>query len=355
MIKEMKDLISQLDHSNVLGSITALPDQIEHAWNSVSQNSYPNLSSQVNQIILMGMGGSALGGRVIKSLFQDSLPHSFEIINNYHLPAYANPSTLIILASYSGTTEEVLLAASEAQAKKLPAVVIAAGGKLLDLAQHNHWPYYQIDPQFNPSSQPRMAIGYAITGTLALLNQLQLLHIDKSDFDQATSLLRTNAPKYAPDNPENYAITSAQKLINKTINLISSDHLSGAVHVVNNQINENSKQLTAEFVIPELNHHYLEALSFPSTGKDTQAYALFESSLYHPQNQVRLAITQKLLEQAGFETLTFKAQSPTKLTQAFEVIQFGAYLNFYLAMLHGIDPAPNPSVDLFKAEMKKLS
>lgn len=351
----MQDKISKFDQSNVMGSINALPDQIEHAWNSVSQTSYPDLSTHIRQIVLMAMGGSALGGRVIKSMYQESLPYSFEIINNYHLPAYADPSTLIILASYSGTTEEVLSAASEAQAKKLPAVVIAAGGELLDLAQQNHWPYYQIDPQFNPSNQPRMAIGYAITGTLALLHQLKLLHIDKSDFDQAISLLRTNAPKYAPDNSENYAITSAQKLINKTINLISSDHLVGAVHVVNNQINENGKQLTAEFVIPELNHHYLEALSYPSTGKDTQAYILFESSLYHPQNQVRLAITQKLLQQAGFETLTFKAQSPTPLTQAFEVIQFGAYLNFYLAMLHGIDPAPIPSVDLFKAEMKKLS
>jgi glucose/mannose-6-phosphate isomerase len=351
----MQDLIDQLDNSNVLGSITALPDQIEHAWHTVSLTTYPDLSSTIHQIILMGMGGSALGGRVIKSIFQDQLSYPFEIINNYHLPAYANSSSLIILSSYSGTTEEILSAAHEAQAKKIPTVVIAAGGPLLDLAQKNHLPYYQIEPQYNPSNQPRMAIGYTITGTLALLHQLKLLDISKADFDQVISILKSNVSKYSPTISDNFAIKLAQSLLTKTINLVSCDHLTGAVHVVNNQLNENAKHLTAEFIVPELNHHYLEALSFPTSAKQTQAYLIFNSDLYLPPNQTRMSITQNILEKADYSTYNFKAQSPTKLSQAFEVIQFGAYLNFYLAMLEGIDPAPIPSVDYFKSELKKTS
>jgi len=349
----MQDLIAKYDHSNVLDSIIALPDQIDHAWSTVTANSYPDLSQSVNKIVLVAMGGSALGGRVIKPLFQDSLAYPLEIINNYNLPQYADTSTLVILASYSGTTEEVVSAAAQVRSRKIPAAVIAAGGSLLDLAKEYQWPYYHIDPQANPSGQPRMAIGYAITGTLALLHQCKLVNIAKTDFDQTIQVLTDNASIYLPQHSDNFAISCAQELLEKTINLVSSDHLSGATHVINNQINENGKQLTAEFIIPELNHHYLEALSYPTDAKHNQAYLCIDSTLYLPENQKRLTITKELLQKAGFTTLTFTAQSPTKLTQAFEVIQFGAFLNFYLAMLHGIDPAPIPTVDLFKTEMKK--
>lgn len=244
-------------------------------------------------------------------------------------------------------------AAQEVIDRKCPTIVIAAGGDLLELAQRQDWPYYQIKPTHNPSNQPRMAIGYAITGTIAILNKLNLIQINHEDFIQDIDLLNQNSSLYQPDNHNNFAVDTAQSLLDKTLNLISSDHLTGAVHVTNNQLNENSKHLSAEYLIPELNHHYLEALSYPESAKDHQAYLFFDSKLYLPQNQTRLHITKKLVEEKGYQAHTFTAQSPTQLTQVFEVIQFGAFLNFYISMLHHIDPAPIPSVDFFKSELKK--
>jgi glucose/mannose-6-phosphate isomerase len=139
----------------------------------------------------------------------------------------------------------------------------------------------------------------------------------------------------------------------KHIIFVGAEHLIGAAHVVNNQVNENAKTLTSEWHLPEFNHHYMEALSYPKLAKDTTIFLLFNSALYHERVQKRVLLTKDLIEQKGFEAHTILATSETKLEQVFEIIQIGEYLAHYLPMLYGIDPSGIPNVDWFKAEMAK--
>ena len=135
--------------------------------------------------------------------------------------------------------------------------------------------------------------------------------------------------------------------------LVGSEFLEGALHTACNQFNENAKIFADYKIIPEINHHLLEGLSFPQNNSLNHFFIFFQSKLYHSRNQKRLELTQKLLEKKGFDSMLLNLESENKVTQVFELITLTTFANLYLAFLEKIDPCPIPSVDWFKDELKK--
>ncbi len=351
---DSRDKLAKLDKSNVLGSIEALPDQIRDAWEQTESLSFPPDFPNVKNIIVSGMGGSALGAHVIKNLYKDELTLPLEIYSHYHLPGYVNEDSLVILSSYSGNTEEVLAASEQAIKVGAKIIVITGGGKLLELALEHDWPHYHINPTYNPSGEPRMAIGYAVVGMLGVFSKLGIVNLSEKDLLDLTDKLEELIQKLSPDSVDgNMAKLLAYHAFDKMLILSGAEHLIGAVHVTNNQLNENAKLLTAEWHLPEFNHHYLEALTNPSKLREDTLFLLFNSHLYMPEVTKRVHLTADVIKQAGFDAEVIEATASTKLEQVFEIITLGSFLNFYLAMLYQLDPAPIPNVDHFKSEMAK--
>ncbi|HKY74437.1 MAG TPA: bifunctional phosphoglucose/phosphomannose isomerase [Patescibacteria group bacterium] len=346
--------IGALDVQNVLGSIEHLPDQIEHAWSDTKAIQVSDAYKKVHKIVVSGMGGSALGAHVIKTLFKDTLKQPLEIVNHYELPEYVDKDTLVVLSSYSGTTEETLISAEDAKKRGAKIAVITAGGKLEEFANKEGCLLYKIVPAHNPSNQPRMAIGYSVFGQLGLFNAMGLISIFDSEVAELVALLRKNAKLLNPDSKEkNTAKFLAYSAFDKMVALIGAEHLEGALHVFNNQLNENAKNFTDYLVVPELNHHYMESLSFPKHMKDSVLFLVFNSNLYSPRVQKRIPLTIDVINQNGFTAEMVQTVWKTKMQQVWEAIQLGAFTNFYLAMLNGINPAPIPWVDYFKKKLGK--
>ena len=353
-ILDSREEIKKIDKSNVLGSAEALPDQIRDAWTKASLVEFPDTYPLVKNIVVAGMGGSALGSWVIKRLFKDELTLPFEVYSHYALPGYVSKDSLVLLSSYSGDTEETLAAAEQAKKVGAKIAVIASGGELAQMAAANHWPLYKIDPVYNPSGQPRMAIGYAIAGQLAMFTKMGLVNVSQGDVDTFIDRLREMVKHLVPENAEgNTAKYLAYQAFDKQITLVAAEHLVGAAHVTNNQLNENAKVLTAEWHLPEFNHHYLEALKNPGKLKEDVIFLLFNSHLYNPRVTHRVELTKQAIDNAGFQAEIIQATAATPLEQVFEIITLGAFFNFYLAMLYKLDPAPIPTVDWFKSEMAK--
>ena len=346
--------IAALDKQNVLASIEALPDQIQDAWSATESLVFPDTYPNCRNIVVSGMGGSALGSLIIKGLFKDELTLPLEVYSHYHLPNYVDHNSLVLLSSYSGNTEETLSAAKQALEKKAKIAVITSGGELEKLSQQHSWPIYKIEPTYNPSNEPRMAIGYSVFGQLSILAKLGLINIAGVEVLNLVDHLRSLVKRLTVESVEqNTAKLLAYSAYDKVIVLSAAEHLIGAVHVTNNQINENAKNLTAEWHLPEFNHHYLEALSFPKSIHENIFFLLFNSPLYTPEVTKRVGITSTVIEHMGYPVEVVEATAPTKLEQVFEIITLGSFFNFYLAMLNNINPAPIPNVDWFKAEMKK--
>ncbi len=349
-----RERMKELDKQGVLASVEKLPDQIKDAWDGVKQLKDQFGFDDFDKVVLFGMGGSALGGWVIKRLYPD-LKVPFEVVSDYQVPGYVDDKTLVILSSYSGNTEEVLEAADKVKDKTNQIMVITTGGKLLDLAKEQRWPVYVIDPVHNPSNQPRMAVGYAITGLLAMFKSVGLLNVKDEEINEVVEFLKQKGADLVPEASEtNIAKYLAYAAYRRIMVLISAQHLLGGVHVFNNQVNENAKNLTIELPIPEMNHHYLEALPFPKQLKDDVVFFGFDSKLYSDRIRQRLSLTGQLIEKAGYPYEIIRLEADSKLTQVFEMIQIGAFVSFYLAMLNGIDPSPIPNVDFLKSELAKL-
>ncbi len=351
-ILDSRESIKKLDKSNLLGSVEALPDQIQDAWEATKDLAFPDTYPLVKNIVVCGMGGSNLGGVVIKHLFKAELAIPIEICAHYDLPGYVDKNTLILLSSYSGNTEETLAAAEEACDRGAKIAVITAGGQLADLATAHGWPAYLIDAKYNPCGQPRMAIGYAVFGMLAMFTQMGLVNISEPEVNNLVDKLRAMVKRLAPEVVEgNTAKLLAFASFDKHVIVSAAEHLVGAGHVFNNQINENSKALTSEWPLPEFDHHYLEALSFPKSTKDSTIFFMINSALYHERVVKRFPLTQVIIENMGYEVQMIQAVAPTKLEQVFEIITLGEFVALYLPMLYGTDPSAIPNVDAFKTAL----
>jgi len=345
--------IKKIDTENVLGSIDQLSDQVLHAWEDANNINVPDDYRNVKNVVMCGMGGSGLGARIIESVYSKDLKIPLLRINDYHLPEFVDLSTLVICSSYSGETEETIQNANEAIDKNAKWMAIANGGKLLRMAQENNVPFYDIDPKFNPSNQPRMAIGYSVIGQMVLAAKAGLFSLQKEEIIGIKNCMKHILSKNNLEIKffENDAKTLAGKLRDKIIIYVASGHLVGAMHTVNNQLNENAKNLSIDAQIPELNHHLLEGLKHPEKNKENLFMIFVNSNLYPERIKQRMKITRDVVEQNGIETYTFEAISDTKLSQSFELIQFGAYVNYYLSMLYDQNPSPIPWVDYFKEKL----
>jgi len=348
--------IYKLDRSKIYESILGLPDQVEQAWVEGSNQTLHTKCHLAKNIIIAGMGGSALSGRIIRSLDQYILNVPLEVVTNYRLPNYVGKSSLVILSSYSGNTEETISCAHDALARGAKIFAIATGGTLLSFAKKNNLDYYQIDPRANPSGQPRMGLGYSIIAVFAVLARCGFINFEHKDVEKIGELLDNLTEHFGKDVPleKNPAKIMADKLHDRAIVFISANHLNGTVHAIKNMLNENSKTFAAAFDLPELDHHLLEGLSFPKNLKDVLHFILINSDHYPKAIQQRLTITRQILTKHGFISTIIKPESTHPTLQAFETLYFGSFLSYYLAMLNHIDPGPIPSVDYLKKELAKL-
>ena len=212
-----------------------------------------------------------------------------------------------------------------------------------------------FEVNYNPSNQPRMALGYSVFGQIALLSQAGLLSISEEDYQQVLETIAQSQMTLSRhvDLENNPAKLLAFNVVDRVPVITTAEHLTGSAHVMANQINENSKNYSEIRVIPEINHHLMEGLQFPKSNTSNLLFFNVLSDLYLPKNQKRITITEQIMEKNDIVHINHKLEAPTKLTQALELILFGSYTGFYLSMLNNQNPSPIPWVDLFKEQLKK--
>lgn len=355
-ILDSRDEISKLDKENMMGSIEELGNQVKHAWEDLKLVQFTP-KAEVKNVVIAGMGGSGLGADVIKHLFKSEIKVPIDYVHDYTLPGYVNENTLVVLASYSGTTEEIIACGEFAQEKEAQVMVIAAGGTLEEMAQENGYAMYKIDPKYNPSNQPRMAIGYAVFGTIGLLSKAGIISLSDTDIDAVIATIQKQVENCKVEvlGEENPAKALAYFMVDRRPVFVASDFLEGAVHVSTNQGNENAKIFADYQIVPEMNHHLLEGLKYPKSNSSTHVFVFIQSLLYHPKNVIRMGLTQKVVDANDIDTIAVPLKAQTKIEQVFEMLTIFGFAGFYLAMLEGINPSPIPYVEQFKIDLTQLT
>lgn len=347
---------AKLDKYRVGESIELLPDQMRQVLDDARLIKVPSSYRKAAQIVVNGMGGSNIGVGIAKSAFAHEAKLPISITPGYSVPAHVNKNTLYIISSYSGTTEEPLSAYRGA--KKRGAMVLAITGdktsKLAKLMMKEDIPGYIFEPRFNPSNQPRLGTGYSIFGVATLLAKAGVFKINVAqmkktinELELETRRLRVNVKTIT--NP---AKQIALQLFKKQPVLIGAEHLLGNVRALRNQICESSKNHAEYLPLPDLNHYAMEGLRYPASLKKTLAFVFFDSGLYDPRVQLRSRLTKQVIKKNKINVISHTLKFNTKTEQAFELLQLGSWVCYYLGILNGVDPVKIPWVDWFKKNLK---
>lgn len=343
-----KNAITAIDKKNAYSSLVNLPKQCTQAWDETQNIIFPRDYRNVQNIVLCGMGGSAYAALIIKSLYSNVLPLPFELVNGYGVPKYVGENSLVLLSSYSGSTEEVLACAKEAFSRKAKIAAVCNGSKLGEFVTSNSLPGYIFKAKHNPSGQPRLGQGYMIFGHVGLLANNGFLSITDQQVQEAIAFLSDKNSEV-----ESIAKNTVEKLKEKISVIVAAEHLAANAHVMRNQLNETSKTFSAYSLIPELNHHLMEGLAYPK--ERILTFVLFRSILYSQVIQKRFGLTKEVVEKNGIETIDIQMQGSDTLSQMLYALSLGGYVTFYLGISYGQDPSDIPWVDYFKAQLAKTS
>lgn len=345
--------ISQYDTLGVYDSIATMGQQFESAWRDsqfVSLNFEPD---KIKNIVFAGMGGSGLSAHLVQSLSPLLLKLPFEIISNYRLPQYVTKDTLVILASYSGNTEEVLSCGQDAIKRQSKTIIITTGGKLKEFAITEHTPLILLDEKLNRSHDPRFGICLMLGATMGLMVRLNAEAFHFVDPKEIVRIIEKSLDSFSVERPtsNNPAKLAATKNRGQSIIVFSANHLSGVGKISTNFFNETAKTFSAHFSIPDLNHHLIDGLVFPTTLKDHTRFILLNSSLYPEIIQKRFQLTKDILIKQNYQLMVIKPESADLVSQVFESLVFLIMISYYLSIVNKQDPGTNPWVDYFKKQL----
>lgn len=344
--------MKKLDPGQSLESIQAFPNQLEDVWHQAQKANFPNHLKKAKNIIVAGMGGSALGGRIVKNLFTEQLKVPFVIVTEYQLPRFASPETLVIIASYSGNTKETLTCLKNAQKAKAKLLGFTTGGKVGE-AIKNGLPGFIFQPQYNYLGYSKTAIGYSLGALMAILAKMKFIQLGKQQLFQSLTEFKEIQKKFLMTTPfsQNPAKKLAQYFQGKIGVWVSSEHLKGATWAARNEINEIAHSLALFFDLPEMNHHLVEAFSNPVQANSLLAYLFISSENYFSRLKAHYQVTSQILKKIKANIQIYQPEGRTKLSQVFEIVQLGGFVSVYLSFLNNQDPGPEPWILYLKKQL----
>lgn len=341
MLDDLK-YIHDRDAQDALGIAGKQWQQLNHEFGVSFQP-----KQKIQNVILAGMGGSALPGVFLYSWPGLSVP--FEIVRNYSLPRYADSRTLVIVSSYSGNTEEILSVLDQAEAINAQIVVIASGGELLKRAEERGRPLFKVPGGI----QPRMSALYFLAAFIQLLEPLGIVPAgSQKEVQNAAGWLPTQTTDWHPTIPgkNNPAKQIALELMGRTVIMYAGPLMFPVANKWKICMNENAKNLSWVNQYPEFNHNEFIGWTSHPTEKPF-AVVEIQSNLEHPRVQKRFEVSQRLLSGKRPHAIAVKPQGQTVIEQLLWGVMLGDFVSIYLALLNGLNPSPVDLVEKLKVSL----
>ena len=327
--------------------IASFPDQLSAAAASMATQPLPADAPDHDRILVLGMGGSGIGGRFLSGLLADSASVPVASGHDYRIPNWVGPSTLVIACSYSGNTEETLTALEAAVDAGAQVRALTSGGKLRALAEEHGWPCLTV-PGGHP---PRSQFGWAVTGLLHHFAALGHAPTDApdvlSDVATAADLLRTES-----DAIQALADRWADLLAARTPMLYGDAALEPVLIRWRQQLNENAKRLCNHHVFPEMNHNELVGWE---SGDATIATLFLHTSEDHPRTAKRMRLCKALFRDAGASVEEVSAAGSTRMQRWIHLVHLGDWLSLLMAEKAGVDAVDIRHIDYLKGELSKMT
>ncbi len=316
--------------------------QMREAVEIGSKAVFTKPENEIQNVCLIGMGGSAFGGELTKNFISSVCPVPFEIVRDYTIPGYVSKHTLLITSSYSGNTEETLSAMAQALPRGPKVICVTSGGQVLATAREKGYDHILLPGGY----PPRTAAGFSIIQQLFVLKGMGLLANFDADLAEALDLVETF------DGHEDAKLI-ADQLKGRIPVLYSSPTFESIAIRWRQQIEENAKHIAFHHVIPEMNHNELVGWKNPEKLLEDSVVIILRSELDHPRNAVRMDISRELMGDVADTVIEVHAIGETHLGQLFYLLHLGDWVSYYLALLNEEDAMPVQVIDFLKSELGK--
>ena len=345
-----------LDDNNVLkqrepsGALAVAGMQHQQARFSVHVENPEHDSREITNVVVAGMGGSALAALLAKTWLKNEMTVPFEIVRGYELPQYIGYNTLVIASSYSGNTEETLGCLEQARQKNAQIATIASGGLLQDEAVK-----YQIAHVVLPGGiQPRMAQIYGLRALVALLGHFSIINFDRfAEIADVADWLKEETERWTPDvtTDKNLAKQLALLSVGKTPVFYAGSLMAPVAYKWKISWNENAKNVAFWDEYPEFNHN--EFIGWSSHPVD-KPFAVFDlkSRFEYPRILERFEISDRLLSGKRPKAIPVELKGDTVIAQMLWACVLADFTSIYVAVLNGVDPVPVALIEKLKAELR---
>jgi len=342
-----------LDQDGMLARIVGLPSQLRDAWSLVEGLELPHSHRSAENIVICGMGGSAIGGDLARSVIEAEVDVPISIIRGYELPRYVGPQSLVILSSFSGATEETLTACHIALDRGARVVATTTGGVLAERGRDVGFPVVR----FAFDGRPREAVGFSLLLNLGILGRLGYIADYSHEVEASAVLLEQMANQLGPDTPtpENPAKRLAKRLYGRVTLIYGGGYMAEVGRRWKGQMNENAKSWAFSEQLPELNHNAVLGYQFPADLATRMHVVMLASSLNHPRIVLREAATLELLGKWGIESERVDAYGSVALEQVLSAVYFGDFVSYYLALINDVDPSEMGILEELKARLAQVS
>ena len=337
------------DKENMYESIWNFSDNLRDAFcigEKISlKNKYPNIQN----IVICGMGGSAIGGDFVAILEKSNIKIPYLVCRDYNVPDWVNSNSLVICSSYSGNTEETISAFHESKDRGANICGITTGGKLQKLLEDYNKDYVKIPRGL----QPRAAVAYSFIPIIKLIEKIGLLDSKLNYwFEKTVNILEEMRVNYGFEGNENPVYSLANKIYKK-IPIIYSDSSTLRVNAVRlkGQLNENGKMLAYHNDLPELNHNEIVGWQNNSSIFEHLCVLWLEDESDTTRTKIRKSITESILNESDILQFSIKVKGDSFHERFLNMVHYGDWLSFWCAIFHKTDPSPVEKIIRLKNEL----
>jgi glucose/mannose-6-phosphate isomerase len=350
-VLDQPDQWMAIDPKSMKTLVEEFPNQVQHATRAGQNLSLPAIPN-IRTVVVTGLGGSAIGGDLVRSIAGQGLRVPLVVNRDYDLPGFVDASSLVFACSYSGNTEETLSAYQQARQVKASVICVTSGGRIAEMGKADGYPVLSL-PGGLP---PRTALGYSLFMLLAAMQALALIPDMTEPMRETIDLLMKLKGRYGTHNPEsaNPAKSLARSLYGKLVCIYgSSSILDAAAYRWRSQIAENAKNFASHHLLPEMNHNELVGWLYPEDVLQKVGVVLLRDRGDHPQVQRRFDLTRELVAKRAGVVQEVWSEGESLLARIMSTIYLGDFVSLYLAYLNRIDPTPVQVIDYLKHKLSQ--
>jgi len=348
---DIKQAVETIDKSNYIRFLEEFPDQLQDAL-TLKIPGTAKQKSDIRNVVIAGMGGSAIGGELVQSIYYDEIPVPLQVVRDYNLPSFVNRNSLAIVSSYSGNTEETLSSYRQALQTGAAVICITTGGMLAQKAEGDRIPVVFLPKGY----QPRAAIGYSAIPLLRILHIYGLLPEKSSEIEETINCLRNLNRKYSPENGEqSEPFKLAMQIKGKIPVIYTGPPPFNALGTRwRCQLNENAQILAYSNTLPELNHNEIMGWDREVSNVGDVFAVFLRDKEESPAIARRMEITQEIIRKHSGEFAEVWSTGESVLAKVFSLLYYGDYTSYYLALLNKKDPSVIENINYLKTKLQKL-